>query len=90
MEFDSRRVLIWREQGTRNNPPFVQARSPYGGGGLMVWEGVNIGGRTDLYIIQGGTLTAVRYRNEILRHFFVPFADVMGDSFLFMEDNARP
>ena len=57
---------------------------------LMVWAGVSIGGRTDLYIIQGGTLTTVRYREEILRPFVVPYAGAMGDSFLFMDDNARP
>lgn len=90
VESDSRRVLIWREQRTRNNPEFVRERSPYGGGGLMVWAGVSSGGRTDLYVIQGGTLNAVRYRDEILRPFVVPYAGAIGDSFLLMDDNARP
>ena len=36
VESDTRRVLIWKEQETRNNPAFVQERSPNGGGGLMV------------------------------------------------------
>ena len=60
VESDSRCVIIWREQGTRNNPAFAQDRFPYGGGGLMVWAGITIGGRTNLYIIQGGTMTPVR------------------------------
>ena len=55
----------------------------------MVWAGVSNGGRTDLYVIQGGTLTAVRYRGEILRPFVVPYAGAIGDSFLFIDDNAR-
>ena len=55
----------------------------------MVWAGVSNGGRTDLYVIQGGTLTAVRYRDEILRPFVVPYAGAIGDSFLFIDDNAR-
>ena len=89
MESDSRRVLIWSEKGSRNNPAFVRERPPYGDGGLMVWAGVSNGGCTDLYVFQGGTLTAVRHRDEILRPFVVPYAGAIGDSFLFIDDNAR-
>ncbi|GFV16781.1 hypothetical protein TNCV_4042911 [Trichonephila clavipes] len=32
----------------------------------MVWGGISIGGRTDLHIIQNGTLTGRRYADEIL------------------------
>ena len=41
-------------------------------------------------ITQGGTLIAVRYRDEILRPLVVPYAGAIGDLFLFMDDNAYP
>ena len=39
-----------------------------GGGGpsVMVWAGISFDGVTDLYVIQNGALTGVRYRDEIL------------------------
>ena len=46
---DNRRIFIWRECGTRNNPMLLHEN---GGGGVMV----SIDGRTDLHIIQNGTL----------------------------------
>lgn len=90
LECDTRRVLVWRERGTRNNPIFVRERSHYRRGGLMVWAGISIGGRTDLHIIRNGNLTAQRYADEILRPHVVPYAAAIGDSFLLMHDNARP
>ncbi|GBM81809.1 hypothetical protein AVEN_12916-1 [Araneus ventricosus] len=32
----------------------------------MVWAGISLGGHTDLHVFHGGTLTGVRYRDEIL------------------------
>ncbi|GFX74124.1 hypothetical protein TNCV_490881 [Trichonephila clavipes] len=29
LEYDTRRVLVWRDRGTRNNPAFVHERSQY-------------------------------------------------------------
>ncbi|XP_068082888.1 nose resistant to fluoxetine protein 6 [Anabrus simplex] len=45
---------------------------------------------TDLYVVQNGAMTAQRYRDEILRHFIVPYAGAIGDGFLQVDDNARP
>ena len=56
----------------------------------MVWAGISIGGRTDLYVIDRGTLTGVRYRQEILNPIVRPFAGAIGDDFILMDDNARP
>ncbi|GFT61875.1 transposable element Tcb1 transposase [Trichonephila clavipes] len=62
LESDTRRVLVWRDRGTRNNPAFVRERSQYRRAGWMVWGGISIGGRTDLHIIWNGTLTGRRER----------------------------
>ncbi|GFV86111.1 transposable element Tcb2 transposase [Trichonephila clavipes] len=62
----------------------------FGGGGVLVYGGISIDGRTDLYIIRDAPLTARRYRHEILRPIVVPYAAAIGDNFILMDDNCRP
>ncbi|GFV86042.1 transposable element Tcb2 transposase [Trichonephila clavipes] len=57
---DNRRIFIWRDRGSRNNPAFVHESVRFGGGGVLVYGGISIDGRTYLYIIRGGPLTARR------------------------------
>ncbi|GFX75770.1 transposable element Tcb2 transposase [Trichonephila clavipes] len=90
LECDTRRVLVWRDRGTRNNHAFVRERSQYRTAGWMVWGEISIGARTDLHIIRNGTLTGRRYADEILRPHVIPYAGAIGDSFVFQDDNARP
>ncbi|GFV05749.1 transposable element Tcb2 transposase, partial [Trichonephila clavipes] len=73
LESDTGRVLVWRDRGTRNNPAFVRERSQYRKASWMVWGVISIGGRTDLHIIQNGTLTGRRYADEILRPHVIPY-----------------
>ena len=47
-------------------------------------------GRTDLYRLENGSLTAIRYRDEILEPMVRPFAGAVCPGFLLMHDNARP
>ena len=56
------------------------------------WCGVAFlwGGRTALNVFARGSLTAVRYRDEILRPLVRPYAGAVGPGFLLMQDNARP
>ncbi|GFS87010.1 transposable element Tcb2 transposase [Trichonephila clavipes] len=74
---DNRRIFIWRDRGSRNNPTFVHESVRFGGGGVLVYGGISIDGRTDLCIIRDGPLTARRYsvtfeRITIVRvHYFV-------------------
>ncbi|GFX70284.1 transposable element Tcb2 transposase [Trichonephila clavipes] len=63
--------------------------SQYRRAGWMGWDGISIGGRTDLHIIRNGTLTGRRYADEILRPHVIPYAGAIGDSFVFQDDNAR-
>ena len=41
-------------------------------------------------MINEGSLTAIRYRDEILDPIVSPFAGAIGDNFMLMHDNARP
>ncbi|GFS60715.1 transposable element Tcb2 transposase [Trichonephila clavipes] len=79
---DNRRIFIWRDRGSRNNPAFVHQRIRFGGGGVFVYGGISIDGCTDLYIIRDGPLTPRRYRDEILRPIVVPYATAIGDNFI--------
>ena len=54
----------------------------------MVWEGISVNGKTDSYVIENGTLTALRYCNEILDQFVRPYAGTIGPEFLLMDDNS--
>ncbi|GFV58355.1 transposable element Tcb2 transposase [Trichonephila clavipes] len=83
-------IFIWRDRGSRNNPAFVHKSIRFCGGGVLVYGGISIDGRTDLYIIRDGPLTARRYRDEILRPIVVPYAAAIVDDFILMDDNSRP
>ncbi|GFT85681.1 transposable element Tcb2 transposase [Trichonephila clavipes] len=87
---DNRRTFIWRDRGSWNNSAFVNESVRFGGGGVLVYGGISIDGRTDLYIIRDGPLTAHRYRDEILRPIVVLYAAAIGDDFILMDYNCRP
>ncbi|GFU47303.1 transposable element Tcb2 transposase [Trichonephila clavipes] len=86
---DNRRIFIWRDRDSWNNPAFMHESVRFGGWRVLVYGGISTDGRTDLYIIRDGPLTARRYRNEILRPIVVPYAAAIGDDFIFMNDNCR-
>ncbi|GFV49769.1 transposable element Tcb2 transposase [Trichonephila clavipes] len=87
---DNRRIFIWRYHGSRNNPAFVHESVRFGGGGVLVYGGISIDGRTLLYIIRDGPMTARRYRDEILRPIVVPYAATIRYDFILMDDNSIP
>ncbi|GBM60678.1 Transposable element Tcb2 transposase [Araneus ventricosus] len=89
---DSRRMFIWREPGTRYLPSNVREIDHYGGGGLMVWAGIMLDGRTPLRIspYERGTVTGVRYREEILEPYALLFRGAVGPKFILMDVKARP
>ncbi|GFU28212.1 transposable element Tcb2 transposase [Trichonephila clavipes] len=90
VHLDNRRIFIWRDRGSRNNPAFVHESVRFGGWGMLVYGGISIDGCTDLYIIRDGPLTARRYRDEIFRPIVVTYAAAIGDDFILMDDNCRP
>jgi hypothetical protein len=56
----------------------------------MVWGGITLTGRTELVVLRGGYLTAVRYLRDIVEPHAIPFAENMGRDFILQQDNARP
>ncbi|GFS52275.1 transposable element Tcb2 transposase [Trichonephila clavipes] len=83
-------LVVWRDRGSRNIPAFVHESVRFGGRGVLVYGGISIDGRTDLYIIRDGPLTACRYRDEILRPIVVPYAAAIVDDFILIAHNSRP
>ena len=70
--------LVWRMPKERFDELNVAEHDHYGKSSVMVWQGINVNGKTDLYAIENGTLTALRYCNEILNQFVRPYAGFLG------------
>ncbi|GFY10532.1 transposable element Tc3 transposase [Trichonephila clavipes] len=85
---DSRRTLIWRAPGTGYHQENTIERHRYGGTGWLVWEGIILGSRTDLYV-QSVMMTGYIYRDDILEQHVRLFRGAMGAEFQFTDDNAR-
>uniref|UniRef100_A0A674BZP5 Transposase Tc1-like domain-containing protein n=1 Tax=Salmo trutta TaxID=8032 RepID=A0A674BZP5_SALTR len=85
-----RRDRVWRCRGERSAACNILQHDRFGGESVMVWGGISLGGRTALHVLTRGSLTAIRYRDEILRPLVRPYAGVVGPGFLLMQDNARP
>ncbi|GFT29690.1 transposable element Tcb1 transposase [Trichonephila clavipes] len=90
LEPDDKRIGIWRKQGTRNQPQNITEHPAFRGGSIMVWTGISLGYHTDLSIFKWGTVTAVRYRDEVLEPIVRLNAGAVGPSFVLMDDNACP
>ena len=90
LDFTDRRQLVWRMPKERFDDLNVAERDRYGKGSVMVWAGISVNGKTDLYAIESGTMTALRYCNEILDQFVRLYAGSIGQKFILMDDNVRP
>lgn len=90
LDFNDGRRRVWRQKNERFKNCCVAEHDRFGGGSIMVWGGISYDGCTDLYVIRNGSLTGVRYRDEILAPIVRPFAGAIGDDFILMDDNARP
>ncbi|GFU79456.1 DDE_3 domain-containing protein [Trichonephila clavipes] len=70
---DSNHTFIWREPGTRHLPSNVRKIDNYGGRGLIIWASILLDGRTPLHVFEIGSVTAVRYRVEVLEPYVCLF-----------------
>jgi len=84
------RERVWRRTGERFAQCCISPRTPFGGGSIMVWAGVSLHARTNLVLIENGSLTAERYINQCLAEHVIPYAEFVGENFILMQDNARP
>ena len=62
----------------------------FSGGSVMIWNGICYDGCKELYRVDRGSLTSLRYRNEILYPIGRPFFDDIGVNARLVQYNARP
>ena len=89
VDFTDRRARVWRMPNARFSPVCVAEHDRFRGGSVMFWAGISAQGKTDLHVIDNGTLTALRYVNEILDVYVRPYAGAVSENFILMDDNAR-
>lgn len=87
---DDRRIRVWRRRGERFSEACIHESDRFGGPNVMIWGGISLRGKTELAILNGGTVTAQRYIEEVIRPHVIPFAQQIGPGFWLMQDNARP
>ena len=76
-----RRARVWRGPGEQYADCNIMELDRYGCGSIMVWGGIRLAGRADLYVFDQGTLTALMYGDDILAPIERPFAGAVGDIF---------
>lgn len=86
---EDRRRRVLRRPEERYAEVCFEEITPYGGGSVMFWAGINSLDRTELVFIENGTLNAHRYVTEILSPYVQPTLAVLGENSIFMDDNAR-
>ena len=74
VDFTDRRARVWRMPNERFAPICVAEHDRFGRGSVTVWARISAQGKTDLHVIDNGTLTALRYVNEILDVYVCPYA----------------
>ncbi|GFW93429.1 transposable element Tcb1 transposase [Trichonephila clavipes] len=90
LEPDDMCIRVWRERGTRNQPQNITEHHAFQGRSIMVWAEISLGDRTDLHISKRGSVTAIRYRDEVLESIVRLCAAAVGPTFVLMDNNARP
>lgn len=86
---DNRRVRVWRTRGDRYRREFAKAVVPFGGGGIMVWAGISLNGRTNLHLFENNVNGHI-YRDDIIQQYVVDFREAVDENMVFIDDNARP
>ena len=54
----------------------------------MVLAGISYDGRTDLHVLMNETVTGLRYRDEILSPYVVPYAGAVSQDFSLTDNKA--
>ena len=80
---------VYRRRGERLADACVIERDRFGGGSVLVWDGVMGGYKTRLVAINGN-INAHTYINDVLAVEALPFIQFHGLNVTFMHDNARP
>ena len=83
------RSRVYRRVGERYADACVIQRQSFGSGSVTVWGGITAHGRTPLVVV-AGNLTGIRYLDEIVQPYVIPFIQAQANNVTFQQDNARP
>lgn len=87
LDFNDGRIRVRRLKNERFADCCIKNHDRYGCGSVMIWCGIWWEGRTDPVIIDG-SLTGVRYLNEIVKEHIIP--NTVEHNLVLQHDNARP
>ena len=77
--------FLWRTHTEQFDDDNVVEHDRYSGGSVMLWGGISTTGRTDLYLIQNGTLNRVQYHDKIVDPYVWSYAGPVSPiSFLWL------
>ncbi|GFX99123.1 chorion peroxidase [Trichonephila clavipes] len=68
--------------GTLYLPSSAREIDHYYGGGLMIRAGITLDGRSHLHVFARDTVTAVKYRDEVLEPYVDLFTGAVGPDFM--------
>ena len=80
---------MWRRQGEQYAACNIVEVDRYDGGLVVALDEISLDGRTVLYVLVRGGITVAIHRSDILELIVRPFAGVIGDAFILIQDNAR-
>lgn len=84
------RERVWRRRNERYAACNFSQSQPFQRGSLMVWAGISMERRTELVVVRGGSLTAIRYVDEILEPHVLPILNEIGDRSILMHAHMSP
>jgi hypothetical protein len=82
------RSPVYCRTGEHYSDVCVRERGQYGGGSVMVWEGISLDTKTQMVPIHQN-LSAARYQNDILQPVAIPYITV-NHGMVLMQDNSTP
>ena len=83
------RARVYRRKGERYTDACVLQRNRFGGGSVMIWDGI-VGGRKTRLIKVNCNLNAQGYINQILAIEAIPFIQRHGVCVTLQQENASP
>ena len=89
LKFNDGRIRVYRRQWEHFADVNVREHDHFGGGSVMIWAGISVNLRTQLYIVNGNW-NSQRYIDEFLRPLVLPFLQQICPNAVFQDDNARP
>jgi hypothetical protein len=81
---------VWRRRSERLYAANIAEHDRYAGRSVLVCGGTSLNGRTDLVVLNRGTLTGQQYIDDTLDNQVRLYAGADGGQFILMDNNSGP